>query len=234
MKKIICLFLVVLFALLLTVSTGAQAEIELPVDQATEIAAEISEEIDYAAIAKQVVSYIQSGDAPQELIDALITMGEEMQTMKEDGYTFKERVLQLITSENILATATAFFLIVGAILLFLAKKYLRNSAYDSEDALAEVRSLKSELKDERERRERAEEKAKEKDAKIDQVLDLARQILSGVQNTGKGSIAVAKMTKDVFLNSRTIDAEGKALLTHNFLEAMEELNGGNDEKQDEI
>ena len=241
MKKVLSAFLIVLLVFVLALSAGAQTQEEVspsattvPAEQASDIVAEVAEEIDYSAIAKQVISYIQSGEAPQELIDAMIAMGEEMQTMKEDGYTFKERVLQLITAENILATATAFFLVVAGVILFLAKKHLRDNAYDAEDTLAEVRSLKTQLKEEHEKREAAERKAKEKDQKIDQMLELAQQILSSVQSASKGSIAVARMTKDVFLNSRTIDADGKALLTHNFLEAIEELSGGNDEKQDKV
>jgi hypothetical protein len=41
-----------------------------------------------------------------------------------------------------------------------------------------------------------------------------------MDHVSHATTAVAKMVKDVFLNSKTIDASGKALLVHNYIEAI--------------
>ena len=135
MKKILCVLLAVLLVLASVLAVSATAEVEAPqegdgpsIDWETVIDEEKTDhsEVDYVLLARQFAAYIQSGEAPEELINSFITMGEEMQQMKEDGYTLKERLLQLIAPENLLTTCTALFLIVGAIILFVLKKKQMN------------------------------------------------------------------------------------------------------------
>lgn len=253
MKKIVCSLLVVLMmlgALALVVGAQDTEDVSLPPAQqeadteddaalpSTEQIAEDTENviapIDYSAIAKQFISYIQSEAAPEELIDSIIAMGDEMSEMKENGYTFKERLLQLVSSENVLKTAAALFMLIGAILFFIIRKKLKNSGYDIEDTLLEARAANATLQKEKEEREKDSKEIKACRAEIAELKGLLEDILSGVKKVGNGSVGVAKMVKDVFLNSRTLDAEGKSLMTRNFLEAIGDLNGGQDEKRDEV
>ncbi len=193
--------------------------------------------IDYALLAKQFVSYIQSGQAPEELVDSVIAMGEQLEQMKEDGYTLQERLLQLVSPENLLTTATAAFLIVGAIVLFILRIKQKNNELDIGDILAAVAAIQknqeSESKDATTRQEASQQAQEEMVALLKRVLASVKQNANAAERAGNGSAAVAKMVKDVFLNSRTIDADGKQLMIRNYIEATGELNGGEDERQDE-
>ena len=193
--------------------------------------------IDYALLAKQFVSYIQSGQAPEELVDSVIAMGEQMQQMKEDGYTLQERLLQLISPENLLTTATAAFLMVGAIVLFILRIKQKNNELDIGDILAAVSAIQKkqegESKDAATRQEASQQSQKEMLSLLQDILKRIEQNEKEAKRAGNGSAAVAKMVKDVFLNSRTIDADGKQLMIRNYIEATGELNGGENEQQNE-
>ena len=193
--------------------------------------------IDYALLAKQLVTYIQSGEAPEELIDSVIAMGEQMQQMKEDGYTLQERLLQLISPENLLTTATAAFLIVGAIVLFILRKRQKDNELDIGDILSAVAAIQKKQEGESEdattRSNASKQSQEEMIALLKQVLISVEQNANAAERAGNGSAAVAKMVKDVFLNSRTIDADGKQLMVRNYNEAVGKLSGGNDEQQNE-
>ena len=182
--------------------------------------------IDYALLAKQLVTYIQSGEAPEELIDSVIAMGEQMQQMKEDGYTLQERLLQLISPENLLTTATAAFLIVGAIVLFILRKRQKDNELDIGDILSAVAAIQTKQGTDSETSEEMLSLLKKMQRELEKNSKAAAR-------AGSGSAAVAKMVKDVFLNSRTIDADGKQLMVRNYNEAVGKLSGGNDEQQNE-
>ena len=185
-----------------------------------------SASIDYALLAKQLVTYIQSGEAPEELIDSVIAMGEQMQQMKEDGYTLQERLLQLISPENLLTTVTAAFLIVGAIVLFILRKRQKDNELDIGDILSAVAAIQTKQGTDSETSEEMLSLLKKMQQELEKNSKAAAR-------AGSGSAAVAKMVKDVFLNSRTIDADGKQLMVRNYNEAVGKLSGGNDEQQNE-
>ena len=72
-----------------TVSSETDAA---PIDEVT---------IDNEKYAQQFIDYVFSGAAGStELMDKIIEMGEQFSAQKEAGYTFEERIKQLITPEN--------------------------------------------------------------------------------------------------------------------------------------
>ena len=248
MKKIIfALFCILLLcSLVLCVAaedaaTGSvedgQNEEEVTAEESTTSEGNVSDvegKIDYSEIAGQFFAYIQSGEAPEELLDAMILMGEQMQEMKEEGYTLKDRLLQLLSKENILTIASAAFMLIGGIFWFILRCKLKNIGYDSEDSLKFVKELNEAFSKEKEARENAEKKNEEYAAAMRRIEEKINSLDQSTQRAAKGALAVASMTKDVFLNSRTIDAEGKNLLTHNYVEAVGLLKGANDEQQSEV
>ena len=70
--------------------------------------------------------------------------------------------------------------------------------------------------------------------KVDALCEASEANKLDLDNVTKASQAVAKMVKDVFINSKTIDANAKSLLIHNYLEAVEALEVIADEQQAEI
>ena len=235
MKKIVFVLLVVLMISVLALTVGAEEVGESSVEQeGMAVEQSASTDFDYSAIAKQFASYIQSEDAPEELIDSIIAIGEEMKEQKGREYTLRERVLQLVSSENVLKTVAALFMIIGSVLFFLIRQKMKNSGYDIEDTLLETKAVREALEKEKEARESGEEELKACRAELSELKTLLQNISQNVQKVGNGSIGVARMVKDVFLNSRTLDADGKSLMTHNFIEAVGELNGGQNEQQREV
>lgn len=188
----------------------------VPIDEVT---------IDNEKYAQQFIDYVFSGAAGStELMDKIIEMGEQFSAQKEAGYTFEERIKQLITPENMITTISAAFLLVCGIAVFVFKHWQKRSnmamhnditclrkQYDTETK--ENQKLKAEVKCLREETKELHE--------LIQILcersDLSKSDMDHVSHT---ATAVAKMVKDVFLNSKTIDASGKALLVHNYIEAI--------------
>lgn len=233
MKRILFVMLVMALLLTLSVTVCAETSDEVNPDPSESGTPAIEKgKNDYSEVAKQFIGYIQSGEAPQELIDSIIVMGEEMQEMKEQGYTLQERLLQLISPDHILTTVGAVFLVVAGVVLFWVRGRLKSNGLDIEDTLAEVQELKKKLESKEAEQEKTEAVRAADREQLSRIETMLGKVLASSQNAGRGSTAVAKMVKDVFLNSRTIDADGKALLTHNYLEATGELNGEDYEHQE--
>lgn len=171
--------------------------------------------------AEQFFDYVMGSD---EMIDRFIAMGDQYRAAKEEGYTFKERILQLLTPENLIVTVAAAFMIACGVALFLFRRsFNKNSGI----ANAAILSLKKQFSEERsenkllrETVEKQNETIKALSEKLDTVTGAAENAKKGVERVGNVSMAVATMIKDVFMNSRTIDSSGKNLLLHEFNEAL--------------
>ena len=171
-----------------------------------------------ASISDQVSSYL-SKDGASVLIDEIIAMGKQLEELEAQGYTLKERLVQLITPENIVTTAAAAFFIVGGLVLLFTRKRQMNTV----DSLNESYLIESD----------ENQKLREKVVVMSEELTQLRQEVSELKekNTdnseqmkeiASSSRAVADMVKDVFLCSKTINAEGKSLVVNNYLKAYGE------------
>lgn len=252
MKRILILMLVVTM-LVMTMSVTAMAEgsetdapqTETTTPETTTPEATTPDPVPPAATnaesggsaAEAFVEYLFSGaEGSQELMDKIIAMGEQYKTSKEEGYTFKERMVQMLTTENIVTLSSAAFLIVCGIAFFaieakrkkdrkaigsyiarLDKKYSEEVASNSETKAAML-SFNDDVK--------AALGAQDLEIRAmkEQLLQLCKDSNTNkldLDKTTRANQAVAKMVKDVFLNSKTIDANAKSLLVRNYLDAVE-------------
>lgn len=215
MKKIIFTFFAVI--LLLTV-------ICVPV-LATETGTAVIESQDKNAAAQQFVQYIFSGEeGSEELMNKIIEMGDQYMLSKEQGYTLKERLLQMLTTENLVVLSASVFIVVCGIAFFvietkrkkdrkatvayiarLEKKYNEEIASNADirNAILEQSILISDMV-----------------GRLGELCEASEKNKLDLDNVTKANQSVAKMVKDVFLNSKTIDANAKSLLVHNYLEAV--------------
>lgn len=258
MKKIIATILtIIMVAMLLNVTIFATEEtVETPdevvdsneiVDASDEITEDTSEvetpeettpvidisDFDRDEFADMFVAYLFSGtENADELMDKIIAMGEQYQKYKEDGYTFKERIEQMITTENLVVLASAGFLVICGVAFFVIEEKRKKDRQITKHYVAKlVEKYSKEVENNK--------KVKEALLKQTETVEEMRRILGELMADAdenklnldvatRSSVAVAKMVKDVFLCSKTIDASGKELLTRNYLEAVEEHNDSKD------
>lgn len=205
--------------------TAAETEMTENAEESTVgLPAETNEE-NYGEYAEMFAKYVFSGtEDSSEIMDRLILICEEYQASKEAGYTFKERISQLITPENIIVTSAAAFLVVCGIAFFAFESKRKK---DRRDTYSDVKRLKDMYADESESNKALREMLEKQNTEISEMKavltalseksDISRTELD---RTAHSSEAVAKMVKDVFLSSKTIDASGKALLVHNYLDTL--------------
>ena len=113
MKRIL-LMLVVIAVLLTLCCTSVMAE----GTDVTEAASH--EDLTQNVDAEQFVKYIFSGEeGSEELMSKIIEMGDQYLKSKEQGYTFKERMLQLFTAENIVVISASAFIVICGVGFFI-------------------------------------------------------------------------------------------------------------------
>lgn len=239
MKKIFVLILTiaVLMAFVTVASAEEAADVPATEGETAESATESTEtetpseelpaEINFDQYAEQFVGYIFSNsDGSTELMDKIVAMCEQYQLSKEQGYTLEERLNQLLTPENIVTTVSAAFLVVCGVAFFL---FRRRQKLDTAKIHADLASWKKKYQEETETNRELRDNIHHQSEGIEEMKamltalseksDVSKQDMAHVEHT---AVAVAKMVKDVFLNSKTIDASGKALLVHNYVEAIGE------------
>lgn len=208
--------------------TEADAVVDTEADTTEIVENEIvTEKTDFEDYAEKFVDYIFSGAAGStEIMDKIIEMGAQYLEAKEQGYTFEERISQLVTPDNIMATAAAAFLVVIGIAFFI---FRRTQMASSRLTTAEIKSLKSLYEEE----VKSNADLREYICKQNDVIDRLNETVSGLSekseltkadmnHVNKLTMATATMVKDVFMNSKTIDASGKNLLLHDYTKALEE------------
>ena len=231
MKKIFVSVLMVIMILCFSVFVFAE-DTELPTedteltetpetyietDTATDTAAPVIKG-EVGSISDQLSSYL-SKDGATVLIDEIIAMGKQLEELEAQGYTFKERLVQLITPENIVTTAAAAFFIVGGLVLLFTRKRQMNTV----DSLNESYLIESD------ENQKLREKVKDMSLELTQLRQEVSELRANNTDNSKqmkeiasSSKAVADMVKDVFLCSKTLNAEGKSLVVNNYLKAYGE------------
>jgi hypothetical protein len=193
------------------------AETYIETDTATDTAAPVIKG-EGGSISDQLSSYL-SKDGATVLIDEIIAMGKQLEELEAQGYTFKERLVQLITPENIVTTAAAAFFIVGGLVLLFTRKRQMNTV----DSLNESYLIESD------ENQKLREKVKDMSLELTQLRQEVSELRANNTDNSKqmkeiasSSKAVADMVKDVFLCSKTLNAEGKSLVVTNYLKAYGE------------
>ena len=205
--------------------TEGIAEAESAVTAETESATK--ETIDYEEYAEKFVDYVFSGAAgSSEIMDKMIEIGSQYLEAKEQGFTFQERMTQLLTPDNIMATAAATFLVVIGIAFFI---FRRTQTASSRLTTAEITRLgklyEEEVNSNKDLREYIRNqnevisKLNETVTNLSKKSDLTK---TDMEHVNKLALATATMVKDVFMNSKTIDSSGKNLLLHDYTKALEE------------
>lgn len=190
-------------------------------------AVENIEGIDFEDYAEKFVDYLFSGAAGStDIMDKIIAMGSQYLEAKEQGYTFQERLAQLLTPDNIMATAAAVFLVVIGIAFFVFK---HSQTVNSRITTAEIARLRELYEAEIATNTELRETIKKQHVVIDELKtavaglsDKSDITKADMSHVNKLALATATMVKDVFMNSKTIDSSGKNLLLHDFNKALEE------------
>lgn len=192
-------------------------ETYIETDTATDTAAPVIKG-EGGSISDQLSSYL-SKDGATVLIDEIIAMGKQLEELEAQGYTLKERLVQLITPENIVTTAAAAFFIVGGLVLLFTRKRQMNTV----DSLNESYLIESD------ENQKLREKVKDMSLELTQLRQEVSELKEKntdnseqMKEIASSSRAVADMVKDVFLCSKTINAEGKSLVVTNYLKAYGE------------
>ena len=186
---------------------------------------DVVEVVDIQKTAEQFIQYIFSGDeGADELMAKIAAIGEQYQQSKENGYTFQERLVQMFTTENLVVLSSAAFLVIcGVAFFFIEAKRKKDRLITSAYIARLEKKYNEEVKSNKQMREAILEQSTEIDAMKVQLCALCEASEANKLDLDKSTnanLAVAKMVKDVFLNSKTIDANAKSLLIHNYLEAV--------------
>jgi hypothetical protein len=186
-----------------------------------------SNDVDFEDCAEKFVDYIFSGAAGStEIMDKIIAMGNQYLEAKEQGYTFEERMAQLLTPDNIMATAAAAFLVVIGIAFFIFKHGQSKSARLNLNEISRLRELyENEVESNADLREHIKaqnETIAELKGIVTGLSDKSDVTKTDMGHVNKLAIATAEMVKDAFMNSKTIDSSTKNLLMHDYTKALEE------------
>ena len=246
MKKFLFVMIAVIFALMLPVSAFAEDVItedsaETPIEEniteepLPDLPTEESpEDIVTPPVEDTKEDFLEQID--NETLDKIIALGQELKDLKESDYTFEERMLQLINSENLSSTIGTIATVVTSIAIFVfrniqKKNFLDNSGKikiiddDVLDLKETVDALKTENTELKEKIDKLIEVIEINSVKLEQInIDTTEnKIISDTAKTA--TIATAKMVSDAFGHSRTIDAATKALITYDYLEVLKASEG---------
>ncbi len=227
MKKFVIALLIALLAVFCSISAFAE---ETVVDDTEQVAAETQtdEQTEPSAsriYAEQLAEYVFSGaDGSAELMDRIIAIGEQYKAAKEEGYSLEERIAQLVTPENIVTTVAAAFLALCGISFFVIEQRRKR---DSRALCAYVSELERKYTDEIDSNaglkvqiERQGEDIAEMKSVLCTLAEGASVTKGEAERIAHSASAVADMVKDVFLNSKTLSADAKELMLHNYMKAF--------------
>lgn len=226
MKKIIFVLIALALMLSLPITTFAEevvAEEEIAVDEV------VTDGTTDGTTEEEPTDILDVID--NETLDKIIALGQELKELKEGDYTFEERMLQLIDSENLSGTLGTIATVVVSIALFIFRSIMKKDTAINMGKIAvvedDVLNLDDTVKKLTEKNKELEETVKKlveviesNTIKLEQInIDTTENKL--ISDTAKAAtIATAKMVSDAFSHSRTIDAATKALITYDYLEVL--------------
>lgn len=174
-----------------------------------------------------------------EAIDKIIALGKELKELKESDYTFEERMLQLINSENLSSTIGTIATVVASIAIFIFRSIQKRDSLLNAAKIKGLEGMVTDLEDLAELEKNEIVKLKEDIKTLIDAISTNTEVLNKINidttenrhNTDvakTATIATAKMVSDAFGHSRTIDAPTKALITYDYLEVLKADGKNND------
>jgi hypothetical protein len=235
MKKItLSIALFIIISLLLVVGVAAddaatEAIVTEPIVETVEETSPIvseEESIDTEELTEQFFKYIMSGEeGAAEVMDKIILLGEQYKAAKEEGYTFKDRMVQMFTTENLVTVSAAGFLVICGIAFFVIEAKRKKDRIATGTYIARLeQKYNKEVESNLEMKKAIDAQALEIQSmkeSLDQLCKDSADNHLDLETETRCIQAVATMIKDVFLNSKTIDANAKSLLIHNYLTAVD-------------
>ena len=237
MKKLICAFFATIIVCILTISAVATEDIPETNVEATETMGELvsdtTEQGDRSenemptlneSVPAETAAAEISVELDEAMIDKFITLAEELRLLKESDLGLKERLIQLVNSENLSSTLGTIMSVICGFAIFIFRSIQKK---DSNSNYVQIASMKKELAEERELNKTLR-------ADVDRLIGVIKEnsdILSKinidttenrelVEIAKTATVATAKMVSDAFGHSRTIDSATKELLTHDYLAVL--------------
>lgn len=226
MKKIIISLMIVAIICFSFVTIAAAEDTEL-----TET--EVIEPEDTTVIEKtdDLESTLEDSFLSNEAIDKIIALGQELRELKESDYTFEERILQLVNSENLSSTIGTLMTVIASIAIFVFRSIQKKDYTLNSTKITEMEKQILDLAD------AVDAEKTENIALRETVITLVDVITNNTTVLEKinidteenrhiadvaktATIATAKMVSDAFGHSRTIDAATKELITRDYLEVL--------------
>lgn len=247
MKKIFLAIITVIICLTLSISAYADdstlnSDVLEPVES---IDTEATVETEPEADAEDTIpsdkikedSFLSAID--NEAIDKIIALGKELKELKESDYTFEERMLQLINSENLSSTIGTIATVVASIAIFIFRSIQKKDSLLNATKIKGLEGMVADLEDLVDLEKNENVKLREDVNTLITVISTNTEVLNKINidttenrhNTDvakTATIATAKMVSDAFGHSRTIDAPTKALITYDYLEVLKADGKNND------
>lgn len=247
MKKIFLAIITVIICLTLSISvyaddTTLNSDVLEPVESIdaeatveTEPEADVEDTIPSDKIKED--SFLSAID--NEAIDKIIALGKELKELKESDYTFEERMLQLINSENLSSTIGTIATVVASIAIFIFRSIQKKDSLLNAAKIKGLEGMVADLEDLVDLEKNENVKLREDVNTLIDAIKTNTEVLNKINidttenrhNTDvakTATIATAKMVSDAFGHSRTIDAPTKALITYDYLEVLKADGKNND------
>ena len=226
MKKIIIALMTVAIICFSFVTIAAAEDTELTESDVIE-----AEDIVSGEETGDIESTLEESFLNSEAIDKIIALGQELKELKESDYTFEERILQLVNSENLSSTIGTLMTVIASIAIFVFRSIQKKDYTLNSTKITEMEKQILDLADEV-NAEKTENVALRNtvSALVDVItnnttvlekINIDTEENRHIADVAKiATIATAKMVSDAFGRSRTIDAATKELITRDYLEVL--------------
>lgn len=226
MKKIIIALMTVAIICFSFVTIAAAEDTELTESDVIE-----AEDIVSGEETGDIESTLEESFLNSEAIDKIIALGQELKELKESDYSFEERILQLVNSENLSSTIGTLMTVIASIAIFVFRSIQKKDYTLNSTKITEMEKQILDLADEV-NAEKTENVALRNtvSALVDVItnnttvlekINIDTEENRHIADVAKiATIATAKMVSDAFGRSRTIDAATKELITRDYLEVL--------------
>lgn len=226
MKKIIIALMTVAIICLSFVTIAAAEDPDLTETDVIE-----SEDVVSGEETGDLENTLEESFLNSEAIDKIIALGQELKELKESDYTFEERILQLVNSENLSSTIGTLMTVIASIAIFVFRSIQKKDYTLNSTKITEMEKQILDLADEV-NAEKTENVALRNtvSALVDVItnnttvlekINIDTEENRHIADVAKiATIATAKMVSDAFGRSRTIDAATKELITRDYLEVL--------------
>ncbi len=226
MKKIIIALMTVAIICFSSATMVAAEDTEITETEAIE-----AEDVVIGETTEDIESTLEDSFLSNEAIDKIIALGQELRELKESDYTFEERILQLVNSENLSSTIGTLMTVIASIAIFVFRSIQKKDYTLNSTKITEMEKQILDLADEVDAEKTENIALRETVTTLVDVITNNTTVLEKINidteenrhiaDVAKvATIATAKMVSDAFGRSRTIDAATKELITRDYLEVL--------------